>query len=78
MLFDPDEYKGKGDVLTFQRYRLDEATLLEYAKRATSLRAIFLEKAAFIARSDGDGDAVMESMTLEKHNELNRGYTPQK
>ena len=52
MLFDPDEYKGQGVNLTFQRYRLDESTLYEYAQKATSLRAMFKEKAASIAKEN--------------------------
>ena len=46
MLFDPDEYKNQGNVLTFQRYKLDANALLEYAKRASALRTMFKERAA--------------------------------
>ena len=46
MLFDPDEYKNQRNVLTFQRYKLDANALLEYAKRASALRAMFKERAA--------------------------------
>ena len=45
MLFDPDEYKNQGNVLTFQRYKLDANALLEYAKRASALRAMFIQRA---------------------------------
>ena len=51
MLFDPDNYKGKGDVLTFKRQRLDEQSLLKYARKATSLRAVFKQKAASIKQN---------------------------
>ena len=46
MLFDPDEYKKQDGVLTYQRSKLDQHSLLEYAELASNLRAKFLEKAA--------------------------------
>ena len=67
MLFDPDEYKNQGNVLTFQRYKLDANALLEYAKRASALRAMFKERAASYRNED--------EHLLDKEFSLNRCYT---
>ena len=51
-LFDPDEYKGQNETLTFQRHSLDEAALLDYAERASALRSVFKTKADVISKEE--------------------------
>ena len=43
MLFDPDEYKGQTNTLTFERYALNETELYEYAKKGYILK-IYVSK----------------------------------
>ena len=38
VLFDPDEWKGKGDDLTIEYHKLSSGQLLNYAKLATKVR----------------------------------------
>ena len=37
-MFDPESFSNDEGQLSFARYRLDEAKLLEYAKLASSIR----------------------------------------
>ena len=58
-LFDPDEWKGRDDELKFDRHRLSEAKLREYATLATGIRQRFTDRANNANKADmavGNGE----------------------
>ena len=52
IMFDPDSYKGEDDQLTIQDNQLSDDQLLDYARRATSLRRLFIEKSKTMSEGE--------------------------
>ena len=74
ILFDPDEWKGRGDELTIDKCKLTRDELMKYAATATEIRRKLQEKADDIRKKIREEEKVEDEE--EDEPQLKRGYLP--